>query len=167
VREKNTLSLRGLIWPVFVRSGDGHERAGALYARCLSSSTTSWVSMARFARPRNLGIGAMCIFPLHRIEDRTEEAAGAWDPPKTNANRAIRDDPQVLCRIVIMTDVALGYLIISTVTMALFEDGIIVKIVRRRALLKMSLAQAECEARISIGPFGYDGRAYRRDPRRP
>jgi len=34
---KTTFVSGDLIWPVFVRSGRRHGRAGALYARCLSS----------------------------------------------------------------------------------------------------------------------------------
>ena len=144
VRE-NALSRGDLIWPVFVRSGEGIEEPVPSMPGVFRRSVDKVVDAAREAS--DLGIGAMCIFPYTGVEDRTEDCEGAWDPDN-NANRAIRAIRDAVPEMVIMTDVALDT----------YNIGIIVNDRTVEALVKMALAQAESGAHI-IGPSDMmDGR---------
>ena len=153
VRE-NSLELGDLIWPVFVRSGEGIEEPIPSMPGVFRRSVDKVVEAA--VEAADLGIGAMCIFPYTGIEDRTEDCAGAWDP-ENNPNRAIRAIREAVPEMVIMTDVALDTYNINGHD-GFVEDGIIVNDRTVEALVKMSLAQADAGANI-IGPSDMmDGR---------
>jgi len=68
VRE-NSLELGDLIWPVFVRSGEGIEEPIPSMPGVFRRSVDKVVEAA--VEAADLGIGAMCIFPYTGIEDRT------------------------------------------------------------------------------------------------
>ena len=91
---KTRLSVGDLIWPVFVRSGEGIEEPIPSMPGVMRRSVDKMVEAAREAC--DWGVRAMCIFPYTGIEDRTEDCAGAWDP-KNHANRAIRGDQGQPC----------------------------------------------------------------------
>jgi porphobilinogen synthase len=151
---QNTLTVDDLIWPVFVRAGEGIEEPVPSMPGVMRRSVDKVVEAAREAA--DLGIPAICIFPYTGMEERTEDCAGAWDP-ENHANRAIRAIKAAVPEIAIMTDVALdtyninghdGYVV----------DGEIVNDATVEALVKMTLAQAEAGADI-IGPSDMmDGR---------
>ena len=153
VRE-NTLTVDDLIWPIFVRAGEGIEEPVPSMPGVMRCSVDKCVEAAREAA--DLGIPAICLFPYTGLEDRTEDCAGAWDP-ENNANRAIRAIKQAVPEIAIMTDVALDTYNING------HDGFVEgdEIVNDRtveALVKMALSQAEAGADI-IGPSDMmDGR---------
>ncbi len=153
VRE-NELSLGDLIWPVFVREGDGIEEPVPSMPGVMRRSVDKLVEAVREAA--DLGITAVCVFPYTGPEDRTEDCAGAWDPQNA-ANRAIAAIKQALPDMVVMTDVALDTYNINGHD-GFVEDGIIVNDRTVAALVKMALAQAEAGADI-IGPSDMmDGR---------
>ena len=153
VRE-NTLTAEDLIWPVFVRDGEGIEEP------IPSMPGVSRRSVDRIAEAaveaQALGIPAICIFPYTDQSLKTEDCAEAWNPDNLS-NRAIRAIKQAAPDIAVMTDVALdpyninghdGYVV----------DGEIVNDSTVEALVKMALAQAEAGADI-IGPSDMmDGR---------
>lgn len=153
VRE-NYLSAADLIWPVFVRSGEGIVEEITSMPGVMRRSVDKIVDVAIEAH--DLGIGAICLFPYTGIEERTEDCAGAWDPDN-HTNRAIRAIRAAVPEMVIMTDVALDTYNING------HDGFVVdgQIVNDRtveALVKMSLEQARAGADI-IGPSDMmDGR---------
>ena len=153
VRE-NALSVGDLIWPVFVRKGEGIEEPVPSMPGVMRRSVDRVVEAARTAA--DLGIGAMCIFPYTGIEDRTEDCAGAWDP-QNPANRAIAAIKAAVPQMAVMSDVALDTYNINGHD-GFVEDGIIVNDRTVEALVKMALAQAEAGADI-IGPSDMmDGR---------
>ena len=153
VRE-NSLSVEDLIWPVFVRSGDGIEEPIPSMPGVMRRSVDNIVEAAREAA--DLGIGAICIFPYTGLEERTEDCAGAWDPDN-HANRAIRAIKAAVPELAVMTDVALDTYNINGHD-GFVEDGEIVNDRTVEALVKMALAQAEAGADI-IGPSDMmDGR---------
>ncbi len=153
VRE-NALSVGDLIWPVFVRSGDGIEEPVPSMPGVMRRSVDMVVRAAQEAA--DLGIGTICIFPYTGIEDRTEDCAGAWDP-QNPANRAIAAVKSALPQMTVMSDVALDTYNINGHD-GFVEDGIIVNDRTVAALVKMALAQAEAGADI-IGPSDMmDGR---------
>jgi porphobilinogen synthase len=151
---QTTLSVDDLIWPVFVRAGEGIEEPVASMPGVVRRSVDRMADAARQAA--DLGIPAICIFPYTAMEDRTADCAAAWDPDNL-ANRAIRAIKAAVPEIAVMTDVALdpyninghdGYVV----------DGEIVNDETVEALVKMTLAQAEAGADI-IGPSDMmDGR---------
>jgi porphobilinogen synthase len=153
VRE-NALQVGDLIWPVFVRAGEGVEEPVPSMPGVMRRSVDRVVEAAREAH--DLGIGAICVFPYTGLEDRTEDCAGAWDPGNP-ANRAIAAIKQALPNMVVMSDVALDTYNINGHD-GFVEDGIIVNDRTVEALVKMALSQAEAGADI-IGPSDMmDGR---------
>ena len=153
VRE-NLLSLDDLIWPIFVRAGEGIEEPVPSMPGVMRRSVDKIVEAAREAA--DLGIRAICLFPYTGLEERTEDCAGAWDPDN-HTNRAIRAVRAALPDMAIMTDVALDTYNINGHD-GFVEDGEIVNDRTVEALVKMALAQAEAGADI-IGPSDMmDGR---------
>lgn len=153
VRE-NALEAGDLIWPVFVRAGEGIEEPVPSMPGVMRRSVDKVVEAA--AEADALGIGAMCIFPYTGLADRTEDCAGAWDP-QNPANRAIAAIKEKYPNIALMSDVALDTYNINGHD-GFVEDGIIVNDRTVEALVKMALSQAEAGADI-IGPSDMmDGR---------
>ncbi|WP_370401468.1 porphobilinogen synthase [Sulfitobacter sp. JB4-11] len=153
VRE-NALAVGDLIWPVFVRSGEGIEEPVPSMPGVMRRSADRVVKAA--AEAHALGIRAMCIFPYTGPEERTEDCAGAWDP-QNHANRAIAAIRAAFPDMAIMSDVALDTYNINGHD-GFVEDGIIVNDRTVEALVKMALAQADAGADI-IGPSDMmDGR---------
>ena len=153
VRE-NTLSTDDLIWPVFVRDGEGVEEPVASMPGVVRRSVDKIAEAATEAQA--LGIPAICLFPYTDQSLKTEDCAEAWSPDNLS-NRAIRAIKEAAPDIAVMTDVALdpyninghdGYVV----------DGEIVNDETVEALVKMTLAQADAGADI-IGPSDMmDGR---------
>jgi len=151
---QNGLSVDDLIWPVFVRSGEGIVEPIPSMPGVLRRSVDKIVEAALEAA--DLGIPAICIFPYTGIEERTEDCAGAWDP-ENYSNRAIRAIKAAVPEIAVMTDVALDTYNINGHD-GFVENGEIVNDRTIEALVKMTLAQAEAGADI-IGPSDMmDGR---------
>jgi porphobilinogen synthase len=153
VRE-NDLQLGDLIWPVFVREGEGVEEPIPSMPGVMRRSVDTLVAAVREAA--DLGIGTVCVFPYTGPEDRTEDCARAWDPQNAT-NCAIAAIKEAVPQMVVMTDVALDTYNINGHD-GFVEDGIIVNDRTVEALVKMALAQAEAGADI-IGPSDMmDGR---------
>lgn len=151
---QNTLTVDDLIWPLFVRSGDGIEEPVPSMPGVMRRSVDKMVEAAREAA--DLGIPAICIFPYTGMEERTEDCAGAWDP-QNHANRAIRAIKAEVPELAIMTDVALDTYNINGHD-GFVVEGEIVNDATVEALVMMALAQAEAGADI-IGPSDMmDGR---------
>ncbi|WP_372572785.1 porphobilinogen synthase [Ruegeria jejuensis] len=153
VRE-NVLTVDDLIWPVFVRDGDGVEEPVPSMPGVMRRSVDRIAQVAIEAQA--LGIPAICLFPYTDPSLKTEDCAEAWSPDNLS-NRAIRAIKAAAPQIAVMTDVALdpyninghdGYVV----------DGEIVNDETVEALTKMALAQADAGADI-IGPSDMmDGR---------
>ncbi|WP_193141176.1 MULTISPECIES: porphobilinogen synthase [unclassified Meridianimarinicoccus] len=153
VRE-TTLSVTDLIWPVFVRDGDGIEDPIAAMPGVSRLSVDKAVEAARMAA--DLGIPAMCLFPYTAMEDRTESCEMAWDPDNLS-NRAIRAIKAAVPEIAVMTDIALDPYNANGHD-GIVRDGMIVNDETVAALVRMGLAQAEAGADI-LGPSDMmDGR---------
>ena len=153
VRE-NTLTPDDLIWPVFVRAGEGIVEPVASMPGVVRRSVDKITEAAVEAQA--LGIPAICLFPYTDPSLKTEDCAEAWNPDNLT-NQAIRAIKQAAPDIAVMTDVALdpyninghdGYVV----------NGEIINDATVEALVKMTLAQAESGADI-IGPSDMmDGR---------
>ncbi|WP_102223295.1 porphobilinogen synthase [Acidimangrovimonas sediminis] len=152
--QENRLSVKDLIWPIFVREGEGVEEPIPSMPGVNRLSVDRAVEAAKMAQ--GLGIPAICIFPYTGMEARTEDCALAWSPDNIS-NRAIRAIKAAVPELAIMTDIALDPYNING------HDGYVVggEIVNDEtveALVKMAIAQADAGADI-LGPSDMmDGR---------
>ena len=152
--QENTLSVNDLIWPVFVRDGEGVRDPIASMPGVARLSVDLVVEAAREAE--GLGIPAICLFPYTDPASRTVDCAEAWNPMNLT-NRAIRAIKAAVPGVAVMTDVALDpYNALGHD--GLVQDGIILNDETVAALVKMALMQAESGADI-LGPSDMmDGR---------
>ncbi|WP_422028888.1 porphobilinogen synthase [Roseovarius sp.] len=151
---ENTLTPGDLIWPVFVRDGDGIEEPVPSMPGVVRRSVDRVVEAAREAA--DLGIPAICLFPYTAAENRTSDCAEAWNPENLS-NRATRAIKAAVPEIAIMTDVALDPYS-DTGHDGFVVNGEIVNDETVEALVKQALSQAEAGVDI-IGPSDMmDGR---------
>jgi porphobilinogen synthase len=151
---ENTLTPGDLIWPVFVREGDGIEEPVPSMPGVVRRSVDRVVEAAREAA--DLGIPAICLFPYTEAANRTSDCAEAWNPENLS-NRATRAIKAAVPEIAIMTDVALDPYS-DTGHDGFVVDGEIVNDETVEALVKQALSQAEAGVDI-IGPSDMmDGR---------
>ncbi len=152
--QEHGLSARDLIWPVFIRDGDGMEEPIPSLPGVNRLSLDRLLPAAEQAHA--LGIPAICLFPYTDPSLRTETCEEAWNPENLT-NRAIRLLKRELPDLMVMTDIALDPYNANG------HDGFVIngEIVNDRtveALVKMGLAQAEAGADI-LGPSDMmDGR---------
>ncbi|MBE1293133.1 MAG: porphobilinogen synthase [Rhodobacteraceae bacterium] len=144
---QNTLTVNDLIWPVFVRDGEGVEEPIPSMPGVYRRSVDKIVEAAKEAA--DLGIPVICLFPYTDPALKTEDCAEAWNPDNLS-NRATRAIKEAVPEIAVMTDVALdpynihghdGYVV----------DGEIVNDATVEALVKQALSQADAGADI-LGP---------------
>jgi porphobilinogen synthase len=153
VRE-NTLTADDLIWPVFVRDGEGVMEPIPSMPGVFRRSVDTITEAAREAA--DLGIPAICIFPYTDPALKSEDCAEAWNPNNLS-NRATRAIKKAVPGITVMTDVALDPYSSSG------HDGFVIDGEIRNdetivALVKQALSQAEAGSDI-IGPSDMlDGR---------
>ena len=152
--KENTLSVGNLIWPVFVRDGEGIEEPVASMPGVVRRSVDRVVEAAREAA--DLGIPAICLFPYTDPAKKTRDCAEAWNPENLS-NRATRAIKASVPGIAVMTDVALDPYN-SDGHDGFWRDGVVVNDETVEALVKQALSQAEAGADI-IGPSDMmDGR---------
>lgn len=151
---EHELSVNDLIWPVFVRDGEGIEEPVPSMPGVVRRSVDKVVEAAVEAHA--LGVPAICLFPYTDSALKTEDCAEAWNPDNL-CNRAIRGIKAAVPDLAVMTDVALDPYNING------HDGFVIDGEIRNdetvaALVKMTVAQAEAGADI-IGPSDMmDGR---------
>ena len=151
---ENSLSAADMIWPVFVREGDGVEEPVPSMPGVLRRSVDKVVEAAREAH--DLGIPAICLFPYTDAANRSESCAEAWNPDNLS-NRATRAIKKAVPDIAIMTDVALDPYS-DTGHDGFVRDGEIVNDETIEALVRQALSQADAGVDI-IGPSDMmDGR---------
>ena len=152
--QDNTLSVGNLIWPVFVRDGEGVEEPVPSMPGVMRRSVDRVVEAAREAA--DLGIPAICLFPYTDPAKKTRDCAEAWNPDNLS-NRATRAIKAAVPGIAVMTDVALDPYN-SDGHDGFWRDGVILNDETVAALVKQALSQAEAGADI-IGPSDLmDGR---------
>ena len=153
VRE-NYLTAGDLIWPVFVRDGQGIEEPVPSMPGVYRRSVDKIVEAAKEAA--DLGIPAICLFPYTDPSKKTEDCAEAWNPGNLS-NTATRAIKAALPHMAVMTDVALDPYNINGHD-GFVVDGEILNDETVEALVKQTLSQAESGADI-IGPSDMmDGR---------
>jgi len=151
---ENTLGPGDLIWPLFVRDGDGVEEPVPSMPGVVRRSVDKLVETAREAHA--LGIPTICLFPYTGDDKRTSDCAEAWNPDNLS-NRATRAIKAAVPELAIMTDVALDPYS-DTGHDGFVVDGKIVNDETVEALVKQAMSQAEAGVDI-IGPADMmDGR---------
>ena len=151
---EHNVTAGDLIWPVFIREGQGIEEPISSLPGVARLSLD--VLLRKATEAQALGVGAICLFPYTDQALRTEECAEAWNPDNLT-NRAIRMLKAELPELAVMTDIALDPYNING------HDGFVVgdQILNDEtveALVKMAMAQCEAGADI-LGPSDMmDGR---------
>ena len=152
--QEYTLSVKDLIWPIFIREGANIEQPIASMPGVCRMSVDKAVNAA--VEAARLGIPAICLFPFIETSLKTKQCAEAWNPENLS-NRAIRAIKAAVPEIAVMTDVALDPYNANGHD-GLVRDGIILNDETIEALVRMAVAQAEAGADI-IGPSDMmDGR---------
>ncbi|MCB5409698.1 porphobilinogen synthase [Pseudogemmobacter faecipullorum] len=152
--QENSLSVSDLIWPVFIREGEGIEEPVASLPGVNRLSLDRL--LVRAGEAVALGIPAICLFPYTDQSLRTEDCAEAWNPENLT-NRAIRALKAAFPELAVMTDIALDPYNANGHD-GFVENGVILNDATIPALVKMALAQAEAGADI-LGPSDMmDGR---------
>ena len=153
VRETH-LSVSDLIWPIFIREGEGIREPVASLPGVDRLSIDNAVIAAEEAA--TLGIPVIALFPYTDPAKKTHDAAEAWNPDNL-VNRATRAIKAAVPDIGIMLDVALDPYN-SDGHDGIVRDGIILNDESLIAIEKQTLAQAEAGADI-LGPSDMmDGR---------
>ncbi|RWR04492.1 porphobilinogen synthase [Paenirhodobacter populi] len=152
--QENRLSVKDLIWPIFVTDVPGADVEVASMPGVVRKTVEGAVRAAEEAA--TLGIPAICLFPFTDPAGRTEDCAEAWSPDNIT-NRVIRAVKAAVPEVAIMTDIALDPYNANGHD-GLVRDGVIVNDETVEALVKMGRAQAEAGADI-LGPSDMmDGR---------
>ncbi len=152
--QENTLTVGDLIWPVFVRDGEGITEEVTSMPGVLRRSVDLTVQAA--AEAAELGIPAICLFPYTDPALKTQQCEEAWNLDNLS-NRAIRAIKAEVPGIAVMTDIALDPYNINGHD-GIVVDGEILNDETVEALVKMALAQADAGADI-LGPSDMmDGR---------
>ncbi len=153
VREER-LSADDLIWPVFVRDGEGVREEVASMPGVTRRSIDGIVEAAEQAEA--LGVRAICLFPYTDPSLKTDLCEEAWNPENL-CNRAIRAVKAAAPNVAVMTDIALDPYNAQGHD-GIVREGEIVNDETVEALVRMALAQAEAGADI-LGPSDMmDGR---------
>ncbi|WP_406720758.1 porphobilinogen synthase [Thioclava litoralis] len=152
--QENRLSVKDLIWPIFITDVAGADVEVPSMPGVFRKTIEGAVRAAEEAA--ELGIPALCLFPYTDPAVKTELCEEAWNPENIT-NRVIREIKKHVPEIAIMTDIALDPYN-SLGHDGLVKDGVILNDETVEALVKMALAQAEAGADI-LGPSDMmDGR---------
>ncbi|TQS72806.1 porphobilinogen synthase [Rhodobacteraceae bacterium] len=152
--QENRLSVKDLIWPIFVTDVAGADVEVPSMPGVSRRTLEGAVRAAEEAA--GLGIPAICLFPYTDPSVKTEYCEEAWNPDNIT-NRVIRAIKARVPELAIMTDIALDPYNANGHD-GLVKDGVILNDETVELLVKMAIAQAESGADI-LGPSDMmDGR---------
>ena len=152
--QENRLSVKDLIWPLFVTDVVGADAEIASMPGVSRLTVEGVVRAAETAA--GLGIPAVCLFPYTDAALKPPDCQEAWNPDNLT-NRALRAIKAAVPELAVMTDVALDPYNANGHD-GLVRDGVILNDETIEALVRMALAQAEAGADI-LGPSDMmDGR---------
>ncbi|MEX1662421.1 porphobilinogen synthase [Thioclava sp. 15-R06ZXC-3] len=152
--QENRLSVKDLIWPIFITDVAGADvevpSMPGVFRHTLEGAVRAAEGAAR------LGIPAICLFPYTDPAVKTEGCEEAWNPENIT-NRVIRAIKAAVPEIAIMTDIALDPYNANGHD-GLVRDGEIINDETVECLVRMAIAQADAGADI-LGPSDMmDGR---------
>ncbi len=152
--QENALTVKDLIWPLFVTDVPGADVEVGSMPGVARLTLEGALRAAETAA--ELGIPAVCLFPYTDPSLRSEGCEEAWSPDNLT-NRVIRAIRAAVPEVAVMTDVALDPYNANGHD-GLVRGGVILNDETVEALVRMALAQAEAGADI-LGPSDMmDGR---------
>ncbi len=144
-----------LIWPVFVLEGENIRQPIASMPEVDRLSIDCLLQDA--ARCVQLGIPAICLFPVTPGDCKTDDAREAWNPEGL-AQRAIRALKKQFPELGVITDVALDPFTITGQDGLTDESGYVLNDATVDVLVKQALSHAEAGADIVAPSDMMDGR---------
>ena len=153
VRE-TVLTAADFIYPLFVMEGEGLREAIPSMPDCYRYSLDLLLEEAKVAR--DLGIGAIALFPLIPDEQKDNAGTESYNPDGL-IPRAVRSLKQAVPELLIITDVALDPYS-SAGHDGIVENGQILNDETVAVLAKQALAQAEAGADFVAPSDMMDGR---------
>ena len=153
VRE-NILTVDDLIWPVFVKDGQGVKEEVQTMPGVKRYSIDMLIGKVKEAA--DLGIPAVALFPATKDELKTEDAKEAWNP-KNLICQAVRAIKKENIDIGIICDVALDPYS-SHGQDGLVENGYVVNDKTLKALCRQAVAQADAGCDVIAPSDMMDGR---------
>lgn len=152
---ESTLTRDDLIWPVFVREGEGARDPVPSMPGVERLSIDTLVADAR--QCVELGVPAVVVFPVTPVHVKSERAEAAWDPDGL-AQRAIRALKDACPELGVITDVALDPFTSHGHDGLLDAHGYVANDPTVDALVRQALSHAQAGA-DAVGPSDMmDGR---------
>lgn len=152
---ENQLTVKDLIYPVFVLPGEGQREVvpsmpgvERLSVDLLVEQAEEWVA---------LGIPALALFPVTPTELKTECASEAFNPDGL-AQQAMRALKKAFPQLMLMSDVALDPFTVHGQDGIIDDTGYVMNDVTVEVLLKQALSHAEAGADIIAPSDMMDGR---------
>jgi porphobilinogen synthase len=149
------LSSDDLIWPVFVREGEGVREPVASMPGVTRMSIDVLIEAAREAQA--LGIPALALFPVTPPEAKSLDAREAWNPTGL-VPRAVRALKAALPELGLVTDIALDPFTTHGQDGLIDAEGYVVNDDTVVALVKQALCHAEAGADVVAPSDMMDGR---------
>lgn len=153
--QETQLTVKDLIYPLFVMEGEGQKQAIASMPGCYRYSLD--LLLAEVAEAWNLGIGAIALFPVVPEDKKDSTGTESYNPDGL-VQRTIRAIKKQVPDILVITDVALDPFSSDGHDGIVSEDGIILNDATVEVLVKQSLSQAEAGADIVAPSDMMDGR---------
>jgi porphobilinogen synthase len=152
---EHRLSNDDLIYPVFVQEGTAREDAIASMPGVSRMSIDRLLAEAE--RCQQLGVPAVALFPVIPAEQKSLDAAAAWDP-KGLVPRAVRALKNRFPSLGVITDVALDPYTSHGQDGLVDASGYVVNDVTVSALVRQALSHADAGADVLAPSDMMDGR---------
>ncbi|MCK5326175.1 MAG: porphobilinogen synthase, partial [Woeseiaceae bacterium] len=134
-----------LIWPVFVQEGDDSSEPVASMPGVERLTIDRLLHQAE--RSLQLGVPAICLFPVTPDHCRSDDAQEAWNPNGL-VQRAVRALRERLPELGVITDVALDPFTTTGQDGLIDESGYVLNDVTVDVLVKQALSHAEAGAQV-------------------
>jgi porphobilinogen synthase len=144
-----------LIWPVFVQEGDDSSEPVSSMPGVERLTIDRLLHQAE--RCLQLGVPAICLFPVTPDRCRSDDAREAWNPDGL-VQKAVRALRERLPELGVITDVALDPFTTSGQDGLIDESGYVLNDATVDALVKQALSHAEAGAQIVAPSDMMDGR---------
>ena len=152
---EHQLTVNDLIYPMFIIEGDNERQSIASMPGIERLTLDLLLQEAR--ELADLGIPAIALFPVTPAEQKSLDAAEAWNPDGL-AQRAVRLLKQHVPELGIITDVALDPFTTHGQDGIIDDDGYVLNDITTEALVKQALSHAAAGADIVAPSDMMDGR---------
>ncbi len=152
---EHRLTADDLIYPVFVREGEGRREPVASMPGVERLSVDELLREAESCL--ELGVPALALFPVVPAEKKSLDAAEAWNPDGL-AQRAVRALKTALPELGVITDVALDPFTTHGQDGIIDAEGYVVNDITVEALVRQARSHAEAGADVVAPSDMMDGR---------